>query len=199
MVDHAQLKAIRTQLLTQLNTLPEDQRTQAKKQIETMNDDELVKFLENNSMLGEGECIFCSIIEGKIPSHELRENEDAKAILEINPITLGHTLIVPKKHTKTVSKEMQELAKKAAEQLKRLKPKKIEIIPSSLFGHEILNVLPIYENETLDSPRKKAKDTELARLLIQLQRTEENVEPKKVEQKTTVLSENTPWLPKRIP
>ena len=41
--------------------------------------------------------IFTKIIRGEIPSHKIHENEKFFAFLDINPLTKGHTLIIPKK------------------------------------------------------------------------------------------------------
>ena len=41
--------------------------------------------------------IFTKIIQGKIPSYKVAENDDFFAFLDINPNTKGHTLVVPKK------------------------------------------------------------------------------------------------------
>lgn len=46
------------------------------------------------------DCIFCKIINGDIPSYTLYENDYVKCFLDVNPISNGHTLIVPKKHFK---------------------------------------------------------------------------------------------------
>ena len=43
-------------------------------------------------------CIFCDIIEGKIPSAKVYEDDDILAILDISQTTKGHTLVMPKKH-----------------------------------------------------------------------------------------------------
>lgn len=45
------------------------------------------------------DCIFCKIIEGKIPSAKLYEDRDTIAFLDIAPINKGHALVVPKKHS----------------------------------------------------------------------------------------------------
>lgn len=41
--------------------------------------------------------IFTKIIQGKIPSYKVAENDDFYAFLDINPNAKGHTLVVPKK------------------------------------------------------------------------------------------------------
>ena len=40
--------------------------------------------------------IFTRIINGEIPSYKVAENEKFYAFLDINPLTKGHTLVVPK-------------------------------------------------------------------------------------------------------
>lgn len=47
-------------------------------------------------------CIFCDIIEGKIPSYTLYEDENVIAFLDISQVTKGHTLVVPKKHVENM-------------------------------------------------------------------------------------------------
>ena len=48
-------------------------------------------------------CIFCAIIEGDIPSHSVYEDETTLAFLDINPISVGHTLIIPKYHSSKIN------------------------------------------------------------------------------------------------
>ena len=43
-------------------------------------------------------CIFCKIIKGEIPSSTIYEDEDFKVILDIEPASKGHALVLPKKH-----------------------------------------------------------------------------------------------------
>ena len=48
------------------------------------------------------DCIFCKIVKGEIPSFKIYENDQVFAFEDINPISLGHTLIVPKKHAENL-------------------------------------------------------------------------------------------------
>lgn len=48
------------------------------------------------------DCIFCSIIEGEIPGHKVYEDENVLAFLDVNPVSKGHTLVIPKKHVETI-------------------------------------------------------------------------------------------------
>lgn len=47
------------------------------------------------------ECIFCKIIRGEIPSARVLETGDVLAFLDINPVSKGHTLVIPKAHYAT--------------------------------------------------------------------------------------------------
>ena len=44
------------------------------------------------------DCIFCEIANGSIPGKTLYEDELVRVILDINPASAGHALIMPKKH-----------------------------------------------------------------------------------------------------
>jgi histidine triad (HIT) family protein len=43
------------------------------------------------------ESVFTKIIKGEIPSHKIYEDEQTFAFLDINPVTRGHVLVIPKK------------------------------------------------------------------------------------------------------
>ncbi len=43
-------------------------------------------------------CIFCKIVEGTAPSYKVYEDEHTFAFLDINPVTDGHVLAVPRLH-----------------------------------------------------------------------------------------------------
>lgn len=44
------------------------------------------------------DCIFCDIINGKIPVRKIMETEKSLAFLDAFPLTKGHTLVIPKNH-----------------------------------------------------------------------------------------------------
>jgi len=48
------------------------------------------------------DCLFCKIINGEVPSEKVYEDDKFFAFLDINPVTPGHTLVVPKKHSYNV-------------------------------------------------------------------------------------------------
>lgn len=43
-------------------------------------------------------CIFCKIINKEIPGSVIYEDDDVIAFLDLTQITIGHTLVLPKKH-----------------------------------------------------------------------------------------------------
>ena len=57
------------------------------------------------------DCIFCKIINGKIPSYTIYEDKNVKAFLDISPVANGHTLIIPKKHVENLYDADVELLK----------------------------------------------------------------------------------------
>lgn len=48
------------------------------------------------------DCLFCKIIAGEIPAEKIYEDEQTLAFLDITPVNKGHTLVVPKKHSRNL-------------------------------------------------------------------------------------------------
>ncbi len=44
------------------------------------------------------DCVFCKIVNGKIPSKKIYEDDLVYAFHDINPVTPVHFLVIPKKH-----------------------------------------------------------------------------------------------------
>ncbi|EHY58815.1 Adenosine 5'-monophosphoramidase [Exophiala dermatitidis] len=43
-------------------------------------------------------CIFCKIVKGDIPCFKLFESDKVLAFLDIQPLSKGHALVIPKEH-----------------------------------------------------------------------------------------------------
>ena len=56
------------------------------------------------------ETIFSKILRGEIPCHEVYQDEHVLAFLDINPLSLGHTLVIPKE----AKAELHELSDESA-------------------------------------------------------------------------------------
>jgi histidine triad (HIT) family protein len=205
MLSDEEMREIKQRIISHIeSTFPIEQIDNAKQQIESMNHEQFESFLKRNKIIktensdseSDNECVFCSIVSGKINSVKLDENEDAVAVLEINPISKGHTIIIPKKHTDN-SKKALSLAQKISKKLKKkLLPKDIEISTSNLFGHEIINVLPVYKNENIHSKRNSIEIEELEKLKEEIERESKR---KKTKKGKTEEAKQFFWLPKRIP
>jgi histidine triad (HIT) family protein len=201
MLSEQEAEEIKQKIISQIeSTFPEEQILSAKEQIEAMNSDELENFLEKNKLIKnenpeeDNECVFCSIANGKIKSVKIGENESAVAVLDINPLSKGHSLVIPKEHTDSAGKNVFNLAESVSKKLKeKFNPEKIEIKSSKLFGHEIINVIPQYKEN--NSERKKATMEELEEVKKELEseiKVEEKISP--IEKIKEIFR-----LPKRIP
>ena len=71
------------------------------------------------------DCLFCKIINKEIPSYKIYEDDVVYAFLDINPDSVGHTLIIPKKHYLDLDDIDIEILKHIMEVAKMLK-KRIE-------------------------------------------------------------------------
>lgn len=118
------------------------------------------------------DCIFCKIINGEIPSYTIYEDEIVKVLLDINPDTNGHTLIIPKKHYENlidieedVLHHINGIAKKMYNLLKeKLNCDGLTIIQNNNYGQDIkhyhMHLLPRYKDDeyTLHYNKKIVKD-----------------------------------------
>ncbi|HWN90051.1 MAG TPA: HIT family protein [Verrucomicrobiae bacterium] len=48
------------------------------------------------------DCVFCMIRDGKIPSAKVYDDQRTLAFMDINPLSRGHCLVVPKAHAATL-------------------------------------------------------------------------------------------------
>ena len=54
------------------------------------------------------DCLFCKIINKKIPAEIIYEDKDALAFLDIHPRAPGHTMVVPKEHAPNLAELSDE-------------------------------------------------------------------------------------------
>ena len=72
--------------------------------------------------MSNSDCIFCKIVSGEIPSLKLSEGRYTIAILDANPVSLGHTLIITKEHHEDITNMSREELAEIAEQQQLLAP-----------------------------------------------------------------------------
>lgn len=193
-----EFKQVREQLFKQIESFPDEQKQAAIQQIEAMNPKQLEEFLIKNNLIKQGNCIFCSIANGDTLSYKIAENKDSMAVLDINPISEGQMLIIPKMH-KTIedTPEAFKLAQETAKLLKeKLNAEDVKIESTSVQGHGLINVVPVYKDKKLE--RKKAEDKELYSLQQKLIK-KPKPEPTETRQIKEMRTEDLPEAPKRIP
>ena len=137
-----------------------------------------------------------------MPSYKIAENKKAIAILEINPLSKGHCIVIPLQHIKTekLPKAVLGLAQKITRKIKaKLKPEDIKIETSSFQGHSMVNVIPIYKEGKLE--KRKADEKELKELQSKLE-TKKRISRKSTKQtknKKEIVDNNIPQISFRIP
>lgn len=110
------------------------------------------------------DCIFCKIIAGEIPSATVYEDDDVKAILDVNPAAKGHVIVLPKTHAENIFSIPDEdlkkaicVAKKIATALKKtyncdgvnILQNNGEAAGQSVF-HLHIHVIPRFEGDTVN-------------------------------------------------
>ena len=112
------------------------------------------------------ECIFCAIVEGKIPSEKVFEDKHVFAFMDIAPANPGHLLIIPKQHYRNIfdmpaevgSKIMEAAVPLATAIRETLNPDGLNLFQSNEAAafqtvfHFHLHIIPRWENDPLRLP-----------------------------------------------
>ena len=134
--------------------------------------------------MADPDCIFCKIVAGEIPSHKIDEDDKTLAFMDINPWTRGHSLVIPKEHSRNIydadpddlaaaHKTAQRLAQRMRD---RLNCEGVNIVQSSepvamqTVFHTHVHVIPRYSDDGLRLPAhpQPAEHEELAGLAEEL-------------------------------
>lgn len=119
--------------------------------------------------------IFSRIIAGEIPCYKVAENEKFFAFLDINPLSKGHTLVVPKQETDyifdlddQVVGEMQVFAKGVALAIREAVPcKRIGLAVIGLeVPHAHIHLIPINKESDMNfsNPKLELNEEEFVRI-----------------------------------
>lgn len=96
--------------------------------------------------------IFSKIVNGEIPAYKVAEDDKFLAFLDISPVAIGHTLVIPKKEIDylfdlddELYSELQLFAKRVAAGLKKAVPcKKIGVLVLGLeVPHAHIHLIPM--------------------------------------------------------
>ena len=183
-----QIKEIKNQLRTQIAHLPEEQKKQAEEQIESLSPEAVESLLKQQSNKQQ-DSPYRLIIKKEIEAVVIGENSSALAVLEINPLSKGHTIIIPKnpvKKQEEIPQEAFNLARAISSSIiQKMKANSIAIETESKFGEVIIEVIPSYEKKVgKDSSRQRASPEELksiAEKIKIIEKIEEEREVVKIE------------------
>lgn len=125
--------------------------------------------------------IFSRIVAGEIPCHKIAENEEFFAFLDINPVAVGHTLVIPKQETDYIFDiddlmlgRMMSFAKQVARAQQAAIPcKRIGLAVMGLeVPHAHIHLIPITKESDMNFFGKKLSMTadELAEVAAQIRK-----------------------------
>lgn len=113
--------------------------------------------------------LFSKIAAGDIPSYKCAESEKFYAFLDIAPLAVGHTLVIPRKEVDYLFDmadedlaEMQVFAKKVAQAIRTAFPcrKVAEVVLGLEVPHAHIHLIPINSEADVDFHKEKLKLTE---------------------------------------
>ena len=131
-------------------------------------------------------CIFCKVVAGEIPGEVVDSDERTVTVMDINPATRGHVVVIPRDHTENLLAVSEEdltatmnAARRMVERMRdTLAPAGFNILNNmgraawqSIF-HFHVHVIPRYEDDPLQLPwlPEPADSDELAAVAAELRR-----------------------------
>ena len=129
-------------------------------------------------------CIFCKVVAGELPSEQIDSDERTITVMDINPATRGHAVVITRTHAENLSEVSDEDALAAMQSARRvvdrmratLEPAGFNILHNigraawqSIF-HFHVHVVPRYVDDPLELPwvPEPADPAELARVADQI-------------------------------
>ncbi len=127
------------------------------------------------------DCIFCKIIKGEIPSRTVYEDDQIKVIMNINPSTDGHLLVLPKEHMINIMDTKEEIITHSIDVIKnnlypllkeRLNCEGLTLAQNNELGQEIkhyhIHLIPRYPEDHADFVYDKDKINDLDEIFNKL-------------------------------
>ena len=114
-------------------------------------------------------CIFCKIVQKKAPASIVYEDKKVMAFMSIQPINVGHTLVIPKNHYENIyeipEEEIAQLYKGVKKITKAvqtsLNAEGIRIIQNNgkaagqVIFHMHVHIIPMYHNSSWKHPQTR--------------------------------------------
>ena len=126
--------------------------------------------------------IFSKIASGEIPSYKIAEDDNFYAFLDINPMTKGHTLVIPKKTEESYIFNLDDdlfvalhlFAKKVAKAIEKAVPcKRIGVMVIGLeVPHAHIHLIPIQKegDMNLSNPKLKLEPKEMENIAASIKK-----------------------------
>lgn len=133
---------------------------------------------EEMKKLQREQCIFCQIIDNKVPAKKVYSDEIVTAVLDINPLNLGHTLLLPNEHFFVMPQTPQKIIGhmfKVAKKLSNAILKGLSATGTTVFvangeaagqrqpGHLMIHIIPRFDNDDakINLPEKEFNEEDL--------------------------------------
>jgi histidine triad (HIT) family protein len=130
------------------------------------------------------DCLFCKIVAGELPAHQVDEDDQTIAFMDLNPWTRGHALVIPRAHSRNLYEVGDEELAHAMRASKRLAIRmrdRLECDGVNLINccepaawqtvfHLHVHVIPRYDDDPLQLPirPREADQAELAEVAGEL-------------------------------
>lgn len=112
------------------------------------------------------DCIFCAVVAGEAPAEIVDSDEHTVTLMDINPATRGHALVIPREHTEDLLSISEEdlchtatAAQRAAKRMEEtLRPDGFNLINATRVAawqtvfHFHIHVVPRYVDDPLKLP-----------------------------------------------
>jgi len=155
------------QKLDEISKLPqEEQQEKLQNLLSTLSKDQ-IEYLKTQQK--QQQCIFCSLVDWKIPQYRIYEDNHFIGILDINPASKGHVIIIPKKHHHFITEIQEDFSKPIKKIINKiygvLEADTSTIINNGTnagqkLNHVSIHVIPRYENDKINLTWNSTKESE---------------------------------------
>ncbi len=172
--------------------------------------------------MAEGKCVFCSIAAGQIPSKVVYQDDAVTSVLDINPASKGHTLVIPKQHFNSIyeipqNQFLQIMAVADAVGYSILlaqAPKNVdmlytqEIVKGNVTPHALIHLIPRYDEDSINYAWNPEKLTEeeldsiangIVQAIEKVRASEKPVQPAEKRQEEAPKKQEIPPAPEEKP
>jgi histidine triad (HIT) family protein len=112
------------------------------------------------------DCIFCKVIAGEIPGQIVDSDDRTITVMDINPATRGHVVVIPREHSKDLLSVSDEDLVSTMHAVRRIVERMRETLAPAGFNvlnnmgraawqsifHFHVHVIPRYEDDPLQLP-----------------------------------------------